>query len=420
MKVSVNLKIVKVHLLSRKRQTIIAMLGVTFGIAMFILMISFMSGVNKFMMDLAMATTPDIQIYNDYKLDLNSSVARRFFGPDPKTWIVVSHPRPKQITLNLKNASGIISDIRKYNDVIAVSPLLSTLLICHYGPVEWAANVDGVNIIEEDRLLDLSSKMVEGRVENLLATDNGILLGYKMAEQLNLRMGDLLTLTSQTGTQMRFRVVGIYKFGIAMMDQFKAFINLASMQQIMGKNPDYITHILVKLKDYKQAKVRAASFARKYGYKSDDWETVNASLKSGNVIRDTMTYIISVTLLVVAGFGIYNIMNMVITSKLKDIAILKAQGFSGRDIMQIFLFQSLIIGVTGAAAGLLLGFLLSYLLSRTPFPEDEWVVIEYYPVLFRIGYYVFGVAFGVLTTLVAGIFPALKASRVDPVAILRG
>jgi lipoprotein-releasing system permease protein len=63
---------------------------------------------------------------------------------------------------------------------------------------------------------------------------------------------------------------------------------------------------------------------------------------------------------------------------------------------------------------------LSYGLSRVPFPEDEWIVIEFYPVVFQMKYYLFGAAFGVLTTLLAGLMPAFKASKIDPVAILRG
>ncbi|HEX6427627.1 MAG TPA: FtsX-like permease family protein, partial [Niastella sp.] len=175
-----------------------------------------------------------------------------------------------------------------------------------------------------------------------------------------------------------------------------------------------------KLKDMKRAPALASSLARKYDYRAEDWETANASVKAGNLIRDTFTYVLSFTLLLIAGFGIYNIMNMVIIGKMKDIAILKAEGFGRKDIVQIFLSQSLIIGLIGALAGLLLGFLLSYALSRVPWPEDEYIVIKHFPVNFDTSYYVVGMIFGILTTGLAGLLPALKAARIDPVAILRG
>lgn len=420
MNLPVNLKIMKVHLLSRKRQTIVATLGVTFGIGMFILMMSFMKGMNDFFEDIMLSVTPDIRIYNDYKTDYSSSVAAEYFGPKQKHWIIVRHPRPKQINLNLKNAPGIIEDLRKNNEIQVVSPLVSAQILFNYGPVQLGAMLDGVDVREEDRLFDLSGKMASGRPENLLTADNGILLGYKLANKLNVKTGDLVTATAPSGTRLRFRVVGTYKFGIATVDEYKAYVSLTGMQQLLGKSRDYITDIRLKLKNMKDAAKVAPLLARKYNYRAEDWETVNASVKAGNLIRDTFTYILSFTLLLIAGFGIYNIMNMVIIGKMKDIAILKAEGFARKDIVQIFLSQSLIIGLIGAITGLLLGFLLSYGLSKVPWPEDEYIVIKHFPVNFNTSYYVVGVIFGLTTTGLAGLLPAMKASRVDPVTILRG
>jgi lipoprotein-releasing system permease protein len=416
----VNLKISKVHLLSRKRQTVVAMLGVTFGISMFILLVSFMKGMNEFFGDILLSITPDIRIYNDYKTDFSSSVTSRYYGDTTDNWIIVRHPRPKQINLNLKNAPGIIADLRKHQEVVAVSPLVSSQVLFNYGPVQLAAVIDGVDIREEAKVFNLADKMDNGRPENLLTTNNGILLGYKLASKLNLATGDLVTVTGPSGIQIRFRVVGTFKFGISTVDEVKAYVSLQSIQQLLGKNPDHITDIRLKLKEMKRAKVLAASFAQKYGYRSVDWETANASVKAGNLIRDVFAGVLNFTMLLVAGFGIYNIMNMVISGKMKDIAILKAQGFGRKDIVQIFLSQSLIIGIIGALAGLILGFTLSYILSRIPWPEDEYVIIKYFPVTFELRHYLLAGGYGILTTLLAGLLPALKASKVDPVAILRG
>lgn len=420
MTLPVNIEIMKTQLLSRRRQTIVAMLGVTFGIGMFILMMSFMKGMNDFFADIMLSVTPDIRIYNDYKTDYSSSVTQQFLGEKERNWIVVRHPRPKQINLNLKNASGIIEDLKKYDDVQVVSPLVSAQILFNYGPVQLGAIVDGVDISEEDRLFGLSEKMSSGKPGNLLVSDNGILLGYKLANKLNVTMGDVVTATAPSGIQLRFRVVGTYKFGISSVDEFKAYVDITSMQQLLGKGRDYITDIRLKLKDMDEAPALAPVLAKRYGYKAEDWETVNASIKAGNRIRDTFTYVLSFTLLLIAGFGIYNIMNMVIMGKMKDIAILKASGFAKKDIIQVFLSQSLIIGLFGAIAGLLMGFALSYALSKVPWPEDEWIVITHFPVNFDPLYYIVGLIFGLLTTGLAGLLPALKASRVDPVAILRG
>jgi lipoprotein-releasing system permease protein len=420
MALSVNFSIAKTHLLSRKKQTVVAMLGVTFGIAMFILMISFMQGVNKFLQDTMLSSTPDIHIYNDVKTDYSASVAGDYFKDSDKT-VIVHHPKPKQITVNLKNTDAILADLKKNPQIAAVSPLLSSQVFYNYGPVQINGFIDGVHINEETRLYNLEDKMVDGKTENLLTASDGILMGSGLADKLNVRTGDLVSLTTPIGTTMRFRIVGIFTIGIGTIDNAKSYVNLASVQQLLGQNSNYITDINIKMKDNTLSSFLAKDLYKKYNYKSEDWVTANASVMASNIIRNVLTYVVSITLLIVAGFGIYNIMNMTIANKMKDIAILKAEGFDRRDVVQIFLTQSLVIGTLGAITGIILGFFLSYALSRVPFPaNNSFISLKYFPVIFNPYHYVFGIVFGVITTFIAGFMPSLKASRIDPVAILRG
>lgn len=417
----VDTLIAKRHLLANKKQTLVAMLGVTFGIAMFILMISFMIGVNQFLEDTMLSSTPDIHIYNDIKTDYSVSIAKEYFkNKEKNAWVIVRHPKPKQVKLNIKNAAGIINDLRKNPDVKYISPLLSTQVFYNYGPVQINGSIDGVNILEESKIFDLAGKMVAGVPENLLNSDKGIIMGRGLADKLNLNMGDMVTLATPTGTTMSFRVVGLFSIGISSIDDTRSYVNLANVQQLMGEDRSYITDIDVKLRDNKLARADAIEFTKKYGYKADDWETANSSVMASNIVRDTLTFVVSITLLIVAGFGIYNIMNMTIANKMKDIAILKAQGFAGKDIVRIFLSQSLFIGFFGALMGEVLGFLLAFALSRVPFPHNDFIALKYFPVVFRVIFYVFGLVFGVVTPFIAGLMPSLKASKIDPVAILRG
>jgi len=415
----VDLLIAQRHLMSNKKQTLVAMLGVTFGIAMFILMISFMIGVNQFMEDTMLSFTPDIHIYNDIKTDYSRSVAADYFK-DRHTLVVVKHPKPKQVSLNIKNAAGIIADLEHNRSVTAISPVVGSQVFYNYGPVQVNGYINGVNIAEESRMFDLAAKMVTGVSENLLTTSKGILMGKGLADKLNLSMGDMVSLATPNGTMMRFRVVGIFRIGISAVDNVRSYISLASGQQLLGQDKSYITDINIKLKDNALAAGEAAGLFRKYHYKADDWETANSSVSASNLVRDVLTYVVSITLLIVAGFGIYNIMNMTISNKMKDIAILKAQGFAGKDIVQIFLSQSVFIGLLGALSGLLLGFLLAYGLSKVPFPHNDYVALNFFPVVFFPSHYIFGLLFGLITPFLAGLMPSLKASKIDPVIILRG
>src|SRR5437868_2206722 len=198
MKLPINLSIAKTHLLSRKKQTLVAMLGVTFGIAMFILMISFMIGVDQFMEDTMLSSTPDIHIYNDIKTDYSVSIARDYFK-EKNLLVSVRHPKPKQVNLNIKNASGIINDLQNDPEITRVSPFLSTQVFYNYGPVQINGYINGVNIIDESKIFDLRSKMTQGQPEDLLNTDKGIIMGRGLANKLNLGIGDMVTLTTPAG-----------------------------------------------------------------------------------------------------------------------------------------------------------------------------------------------------------------------------
>lgn len=154
--------------------------------------------------------------------------------------------------------------------------------------------------------------------------------------------------------------------------------------------------------------------------KATDINEANAQFETGSNIRNLITYAVSITLLIVAGFGIYNILNMLIYEKMKDIAILKATGFSGRDVKLIFMSQAMIIGTLGGISGLIVGNILSSIIDKLPFETEALPTITTYPVNFNGWHYVIGIVFALISTFIAGYLPANKAKRIDPVQIIRG
>jgi len=151
-----------------------------------------------------------------------------------------------------------------------------------------------------------------------------------------------------------------------------------------------------------------------------DIQTANAQFETGSNVRSIISYAVGIVLLVVAGFGIYNILNMMIYEKLDAIAILKATGFSGRDVQRIFLLLSMVIGIAGGAAGLLFGFVMQNVIDSIPFITAALPTVTTFPIDYNPKYYIIAVTFALLTTWVAGWFPARKAAQVDPVEIIRG
>ena len=412
--------IASTHLLTKKRQSIIAMLGVTFGISMFIIMISFMTGVNDFLEDMAMDNTPHIRIYKPIELKDKKIIADGK-TQDDKNWYVLEHQRPKRELTKIKNGLILAQQIANMPEVIGVAPQVGTQVFFNNGPTQIPGTLSGIDIDMQKKLFQMDEKMDEGALEDLLKGSDVIVVGKGLAKKMNVKVGDRVSVTTPEGNNVNVRIAGIFSFGIAAWDESKSYATIATVQKIMGVDPSYITELHVKIKDKTEAKAFKAKLEQRYpDIFMEDWETANASILAGTVIRNVMTIVVCVTLLIVAGFGIYNIMNMNIINKMKDIAILKATGFQGNDITGIFLLQSLMIGIAGGIVGLLIGWFVSYLLSRTPFPAGEVVRMSTFPVNFKLFHYMAGLFFGFLTTLFAGYFPSKRAAKVDPVKIIRG
>ncbi|TAF63178.1 MAG: ABC transporter permease [Cytophagales bacterium] len=411
-------EIAKTQMLSRSRQTLIATLGVTFGIGMFIVLVSFMTGVNILLEETMLSATPHIRIYNDIAVQKTSIVNE--YAQTQNNINLIHHIKPKNEKRNLKNGLLMVENISKDAEVLGVSPQVSTQVFYNFGPIQMNGNIVGVNIFAEDKLFDLKSKMQAGKIENLLTAHDAILMGTGLAKKLNLNVGDKVTVSTPDGTLKLLQVVGIFKYGIGAIDDFRSYANIATVQKILKEDTRYITDINIKLKDYYQAKSIAKEYAQKFDYKIEDWETANATILVSFTLRNIITYATSLTLLIVAGFGIYNILNMTIYEKMRDIAILKAQGFAGRDVLGIFMIQALTIGILGGFSGILIGFLLSLWISTIPFDSGGFLAMDTFPVNFSPRYYIIGLVFGLLTTTFAGYFPARRASKIDPVEILRG
>ncbi|RIV21435.1 ABC transporter permease [Fibrisoma montanum] len=416
MNIRIAAQIAQTHLLAKKRQTLVAMLGVTFGIAMFITMISFMQGVNQFLEDSALDASPHVRMYNEVNTQRPSLIEQL----NPGGFNVVYHQKPKDELARLKNGLAIADRIAKEPGVLGVSPQVATQVFYNNGPIQLSGTISGVDIERENRLYTLTSRLKSGSINALRTNPDGLIMGSTLARKLNVRTGDKVTITTPGGGTRILRVVGTFGFGVGTVDNTKSYANLSTVQEILQKDPSYITDIHIKMFDPLQALPFGRQLRAEYGYYTEDWATANQAILAGEQIRNMLTYVVSITLLVVAGFGIYNIMNMTVINKIKDIAILKATGFDGKDIVAIFLLQAMFIGLSGGLLGLGIGFSLSYLLSITPFEAGDFLSIKTFPVIFSGTYYAMGLVFGVVTTVLAGYFPSRKAAKVDPVSILRG
>jgi lipoprotein-releasing system permease protein len=418
MKYKVIFNIAKTHLLTRKKQSIIAALGVTFGIGAYIILMSFMTGLNGLLDGLILNRTPHVQLYNEDAPTQNQPIDRSPEFQEGMNFVFSVKPLNKRDQIH--NAIPIMNLLRNNPDVKGVTPQVKAQGFYLAGSTQLNGILIGVDVIAESQLYNLEDYIIEGSTKALVANKNGILLGRGVADKLALNVGDVIQIGAVSGETYPLKIEGFYQSGLAEVDNVQSYVSLRTAQRILGESQNYITAINLKLYDMEKAPDLAADLALMYDLTATDIQSANAQFDTGSSIRNLISYAVSFTLLVVAGFGIYNILNMLIYEKMNDIAILKATGFSGKDVKYIFLSQAMIIGLVGGILGLLLGYGVSFAISKAPFETEALPTIKTMPVNFQASYYIIGMIFAVISTYLAGYLPSRKAEKIDPVDIIRG
>lgn len=274
--------------------------------------------------------------------------------------------------------------------------------------------------MKEAALYNLGDYIIEGSCQALESNENGILIGAGVAKKLSLQVGDVVQLSSTKGELLALKIEGFYQSGLADIDDIQSYVNLKTAQRLMGEGRNYITDINVKLYDIEKAPELAKDMEKLFHVRAVNIQQANAQFETGSSVRTLISYAVSITLLIVAGFGIYNILNMLIYEKMNDIAILKATGFSSNDVKWIFISQAVMIGLLGSIIGLIVGYGVSVLIDNTSFDTPALPTIKTYPVEYDLKYYIIGVIFGMVSTFLAGYLPSRRAEKMDPVDIIRG
>lgn len=407
---SVNLLIAFTHIRTRKKQTFIASMGVTVGIALFIFSNSIVVGVTEYSKTSMFKSIPHIRIYNEDKI---SVPLIRSNTKDIEA--IVINPKFTNSSRFIIDPDKIIADIRSLGIAQTVASNVTVDVFYKSGSTQVKGITNGIVVDEFQSMFDIDNTMLSGSIHQLSYYPNGIIIGSGIAGKLNVRVDDYIYLLSSEGVPKTLRVLGIFSTNNKAVDDAKSYVSLNVAQQLLKESKGKITDIYIKIKDSDSALYYTEIIQRYTHYKVEDWQTANAEQLAQNKMMSTMTPLISFSILLVAAFGIYNIINMTITQKMNEIAILKANGFNGRDVMRIFITESFIMGVIGTTIGLFIGALLVFVLRGVYVGPP----VGYFPVMFEGSLFIVGSIFGLVVSIGAGYIPARKAGKIDPVTIFR-
>lgn len=405
---NINSLIAKTYIVSNKKLTAVAVLGVLLGMSIYIFMNSMMVGFDRSSTTSVFKSTAHIRVYKD------DEISKVLLNQDSTKSLIIN---PKVVPVNntIINPNLVIETILKQKDVVVVTPQVNCNVFYNNGKSQISGLSVGVKPDEANLMYDINSFMVEGNFDLLKSNPNGIVIGSGISEKMNLRINDNLNLTSSKGVNRTFKVIGIFKTNNSITDKSKSYINISASQQLLKEGSSYITDINVNIKNPEMAEQVASSISEITGYKAEGWKQANENLMAANKMRKIIITFVSLTILLVAGFGIYNILNMTVSQKINDIAILKAIGFKGKDVIRIFVTQAVTIGFLGVIGGVLMASILITVLKSVYIGGD----IGYFPIDYEPIKYLQGIVIGLVITFFAGFIPAKKAANVDPVEILR-
>lgn len=396
----------------------VAAIGVAFSITMFISLLSFMAGLNDLLDGLLLNRTPHIRLYNEVKAPEQLPVN---LAPSYKNHHNFVHSvKPKFERLQIHNIAAIEAALQQDERVQGYAPKIGAQVFYNTGATDLTGLINGIDVSAENKLFFFSDYVVAGNYNDLNTIPNSIILGKEIAAKTFTNVGDMIQVTTAKGETRQLKVVGFFQSGIQEIDKVQSYASLKTTQNLMGESGSFITDLQIKLKDLNMAPALSKEYADLFETDAVDIQTANSQFETGSKVRTLISYAVGVTLLIVAGFGIYNILNMIIYEKMDSIAILKATGFSGKDVNKIFLFIALSIGISGGLSGLLLGWGLSSVIDQIPFNTASLPTVKTYPVNYNPVFYTTGFVFALITTYFAGYFPSKKASKMDPVTIIRG
>lgn len=404
----IDYEIAKTYIFSNKKLTAVAALGVLLGMSIYIFMNCMMVGFDRSTNESVFKSNPHIRVYKD------DEISKPVVDNSSNNYVIVN---PKIVPNNntIIDPKMVTQLILKQTGVTIATPQVATNVFYNNGKSQISGMASGVIPDETNKMFTIDSYMVAGNFDLLKTNPNGIVVGSGISDKMTVTLGDNINITSSKGINKNLKIVGIFQTNNSNVDKTKSYINLATAQQLLKQGSSYVTDINVNITNPEEATQTATKLSAVSGYKAEGWKEANATLTAANKMRKIIITFVSLTILLVAGFGIYNILNMTVTQKINEIAILKAIGFSGKDVIKIFVTQATTIGIMGVLGGILFASLLITLLQHVYIGGD----IGYFPIHFEIKKYIQGVVIGLLITFFAGYIPARKAAQVDPVSIFR-
>lgn len=407
------------QLWARKRQTILTLLGVMLGAAAYIAISGILLGFRNYLLDQMVNNDAHVRISAKARLIEENSFDHVFTQPQEKLFWIVP-PSGRKDADKIDNVQEWIQRLRADRDVEAYAPQLNLMVLYQKGKISRNGRIQGIVPSMQSRVALIEKNIVTGSLRDLSESGQNLLIGDGLRENLGLRKGDSVTVVNGHGDRFQFKISGAFQSGNKGVDESLSYVALTSAQNIAG-SPGQISDVAVRLRDVSKSIDKMHEWANDESAKVQSWEVINASTLSVFQVQDMTRYMMTAIILIVAGFGIYNILSIVVSQKKREIAILRSIGYESQDILTIFMTQGMLLGIAGGVLGVLLGYLICLKMSTITF-SSPMIKTKATTMMIAFDYsiYVMGFFMALISTTFASFLPAVKAGKMSPIDILRG
>jgi ABC-type lipoprotein release transport system permease subunit len=373
------------HVSSHRRQTFFSVIAVALSVAIIIVFISMINGFMENIIDTTVENQAHITVF------------------------------PKENEDEIYLYHGLEDYLTQQEGVIAVSSYYKGEAALQYRHNVEGIVLSGIVPENEDRVLNMEKDMVAGELESLIIPGNNIILGSKLAQNLEVDIGDTVTAQVPGSSPTDFKITGIIRTGTP-ADEISAYGNLERVQDLYNAG-DIITGTGIRISDIYLAQTLANTIDRQTDYDAVSWIELNSEILTLINTQQQFGVIFYIMIFAISGFSIANILSMIVMEKVGEIGMLLAMGTTRRSILFIFLLEAGILGMIGVLVGCVIGYIFCLVIVSItiPVPPEMYFGMDHLPLLITPQSFIIAGGFSMIINLIAGIQPARKASKMDPV-----
>ncbi len=369
------------HIIYRKRGTILSIAAIALAVSISLVSIFMMDGFRNMLFDIIIEDLPHVTVS----------------PKEGEDYIYLYH--------------SLTDRIWEIPGVVAVSASLGTSATFTYKENVENVGMSGVNPEDFEKIYHIEEYMIRG---DLISVQSGrkVILGQKLADRLKVKMDQTIYASFPDARATSLMVSGIFDPPIGWPEDL-AIVSLDTARSFLDEG-DVVSSVDIKLDDVYQGDA-AARTLKDYGYEADSWQQLYPEILETLAIESFENNLIMLLILIIASFGVGSVMYLLVNEKTSEIGMLMAMGAKRQSIMNIFLIESGLLGLMGGAVGAILGLAFSLYLKGLEFsmeaPGGQTVTL---PVVITLESFLIIVVAAIILCIVAGSYPAYKASRLDP------